>query len=63
MSKSTDKTITLHVNVDKHDVELFDKLYPSCRRRFIQNAIHLTLNDKVFFDKIFFNSLYPTEVK
>lgn len=62
MSHENDKTTTLHINVSKKDIELFDKLYPSCRRRFVQNAIHLTLNDKVFFDKIFFNSIYPSEV-
>lgn len=58
MPRKNDKTLTVHVNIDKNDIALFDKLYPSCRRRFIENAIKLTLNDKEFFDRIFFYNLF-----
>lgn len=58
MSKPTDKTTTVHVNIDKDVLRLFDEAYPSCRRRFIENAMKLATTDKIFFDKIFFKDIY-----
>ena len=55
-----DNFITLHVNVNKQNIELFDKMYASCRRRFVNNAIELAVNDKNFFDRIFFKDLLNT---
>lgn len=50
-------TITVHVNVDKSVLEQFEKLYPHCRKRFIENAFRLAGNSKEVFDKIFFMDL------
>lgn len=49
--------ITLHVNVNRDLVQKFDNLYPSSRTRFIENAIKLSLNDRMFFERIFFCDL------
>lgn len=46
--------VTLHVNVDKNVLDNFEKLYPRCRTRLIQNLLKLVLDDKILFDKIFF---------
>lgn len=49
--------ITLHINVDRDLIDRFDRLYPSCRRRFVENSIRLATNSKEVFDKIFFCDL------
>lgn len=46
--------VTLHVNVDKNVLDNFEKFYPRCRTRLIQNLLKLVLDDKILFDKIFF---------
>lgn len=55
MDKS--KTVTVHTNVDKNVLELFDKMYPTCRTRLIQNVLYLCTTKKEIFDKIFFYEL------
>lgn len=52
------KTSTIHINVPVDDLRRFDLAFPSAKRRFICNAIKMALNDKVFFDKVFFSDLY-----
>lgn len=49
----TDK-VTLHVNVEKQILDNFEKIYPRCRTRLIQNLLKLVCEDKILFDKIFF---------
>lgn len=49
------KTKTVHVNVLIDNLETFDKLYPSARSRFINNAIALAVSDRKFFDSIFYS--------
>lgn len=49
--------ITLHINVDRDLIDRFDRQYPSCRRRFVENAIRLATNSRETFDKIFFCDL------
>lgn len=50
-------TITVHVNIDRDDVDRFERLYPRCRTRFLRRCMQIALNDKIFFDKIFFPEL------
>lgn len=52
--------ITVHTNIEKSIVELFDRQYKSCRTRFIQNAMKLACSDRNLFDKIFFCDLLST---
>lgn len=51
------KTKTIHVNVDSNELDLFNKMFPAAKTRFVQNAIHLAVCDKNFFDKIFWCNL------
>lgn len=51
------KTKTVHTNVLIDNITTFDKLYPSARTRFINNAIALAVSDRNFFDSIFFNAI------
>lgn len=46
--------VTLHVNVEKQILDNFEKIYPRCRTRLIQNVLKLVCEDKILFDKIFF---------
>lgn len=57
MSKPTDKTVTVHTNIDREVLKTFDLSFPSCRRRFIENAMILANNNKEFFDRIFFKDI------
>lgn len=50
-------TLTVHVNIDKQVLDLFDRQYKSCRTRFIRNAMKLANKDRDLFDKIFFCDL------
>lgn len=52
-----EKQLTIHINVDRDIIERFDRLYKSCRTRFIRNALSLAVNNKLVFDKIFFKDL------
>lgn len=54
--KKSDK-ITLHCNIERSVLERFDKAYPHCRTRFVENAFLCALEDKIVFDKIFFKDL------
>lgn len=56
MKKNNDKT-TVHLFVDKADIERFERSYPRCRQRFLANCLKMAANDKVFFEKIFFMEL------
>lgn len=47
-------TITVHANVDRTIVDLFNRMYPRCLTRFIRSCMSTAVNDKVFFDKMFF---------
>lgn len=46
--------LTLHINCDRELISRFDRLYPHCRKRFVENAIKLATNNREIFDKIFF---------
>lgn len=46
--------VTLHVNVDRQILDNFEKMYPRCRSRLVQNLLKLVCDDKILFDKIFF---------
>lgn len=48
----------IHLQV-KHEVkEQFERTYPGCRTRFLQNCLQIALTDKSFFDKVFFTDFY-----
>lgn len=48
---------TVHVNIDKSVLEQFEKLYPHCRKRFIENCFRSANISKDVFDRIFFMDL------
>lgn len=50
-------TVTVHANVDRVTVDLFERLYPRCRTRFINLCMKKATESKVFFDKVFFSEL------
>lgn len=51
---------TIHINIDKDILSLFDKCYPHSRSRFISNALELASSDKALFERIFFKALLDT---
>lgn len=46
--------VQIHTYVDKDDNDNFQRLYSDCRSRFIKNCIKLAVNDKIFFEYVFF---------
>lgn len=44
----------INVSIDDRDYYNFMRLYRGCLSRFIRNAIRLALNDKDFFNNVFF---------
>lgn len=44
----------IHIYVDERIRDDFERNYPHCRSRFVENAMKLALKDKDIFDKIFF---------
>lgn len=50
-------TTTVHANIPDSVLKQFDSAYPSCRTRFISNAMRIAANNKTLFDKIFFCDL------
>lgn len=61
MRNLTDKTTTVHVNILRDTLDRFDRLYPSTRRRFIQNALDMACNSRETFDKIFFRDILAVD--
>ena len=51
--------VQVHLYIDRQIAETFQRLYSECRPRFVQNAMELAINDKTFFEKIFFKDIYP----
>lgn len=50
------------INVDKDTFDKFDYLYPEITSIFINRALKLALQDKKYFEEVFFNKLF-IEVK
>ena len=50
------------INIDKATYEKFDYLYPEICSIFINRALKLALQDKKYFEDVFFNKLF-IEVK
>ena len=50
------------VNIDKNTYERFEYLYPDIVQIFINRALNLALQDKKYFEEVFFNKLF-IEVK
>ena len=50
------------INIDKDTYERFDYLYPEICSIFINRALKLALQDKKYFEEVFFNKLF-IEVK
>lgn len=50
------------VNVDKETFDKFEYLYPEVTAIFINRALKLALQDKKFFENVFFNKSF-IEVK
>lgn len=50
------KSRVVHVLVPVTDLDLFNRIYPSCLSNFVRRAIRLAVNDKKSFDNIFFDS-------
>lgn len=51
-----------HLNVDKELLDRFDYVYPRLKNIFVERAIKLALQDKNYFENVFFNKLF-IEVK
>ena len=50
------------INIDKATFDRFDYLYPEICSIFINRALKLALQDKKYFEEVFFNKLF-IEVK
>ena len=50
------------VNIDKSTYERFEYLYPDIVHIFINRALRLALQDKKYFEDVFFNKMF-IEVK
>ncbi len=50
------------INIDKATFDRFDYLYPDICSIFINRALKLALQDKKYFEDVFFNKLF-IEVK
>ena len=50
------------INIDKATFDRFDYLYPEVCSIFINRALKLALQDKKYFEDVFFNKLF-IEVK
>lgn len=50
------------INIDKDTFEKFDYLYPEITSIFLNRVLKLALQDKKFFEEVFFNKLF-IEVK
>ena len=51
-----------HINVDRALTDKFDYVYPRLKHIFVARALELALQDKKFFEDVFFNPLF-VEVK
>lgn len=40
------------------DIEMFERIYPRCRTRFLSLCIQKALNDQDFFTSVFFENAY-----
>lgn len=49
------------VNLNRELIKRFEYVYPMTKRTFIERSLTLALQDKTFFEKVFFNPLF-TEV-
>lgn len=50
--------VQIHLQVKNEVKEQFERTYPGCRTRFLQNCLLIALTDKSFFDKVFFIDFY-----
>lgn len=50
------------INCNRELVEKFDYLYPNIKEIFVNRALTLALQDKKYFEDVFFNKLF-IEVK
>lgn len=46
------------VNLDKESVERFEYMYPEVKQIFLNRCLKLALQDKKFFEDVFFNKLF-----
>lgn len=56
MPTSTNKVV-YHLVCSKKDKETFDRLYPKLLKVFLERAINKAINDKDFFEDVFFNEV------
>lgn len=47
-----------NISLPKDLVERFEYLYPKLTGVFLKRALYLALNDKEYFEKVFFNSQF-----
>lgn len=48
--------VQFYMNAEQ--IQMFERLYPRCRTRFLSLCIEKALNDKDFFTRVFFESAY-----
>ena len=46
------------INVNSDIVNRFDYIYPSIKGTFVERAMELALQDKNYFEEVFFNKLF-----
>lgn len=56
MAKTKDNRSVLYVRLPSRDiVDTFDRLYPSCRSRFIYRALEYAVNSQSFLNHVLFD--------
>ena len=50
-----------HVNIDSEVLERFEYLYPGIKHIFLERALKLALQDKKYFEDVFFNPIFIEE--
>lgn len=46
------------INIDKEQYEKFEYLYPELTSIFLNRSLKLALQDKKYFEEVFFNKLF-----
>lgn len=61
MTERKNNRVTISTTIDKTIALNFDKLYPHCRARFIQNCMDMATNSRKFFDRTFFRDIIQSD--
>lgn len=45
----------VYISFDVNDFDAMQRLYPDCYKEFIKRSVKLAVQDRSFFDSVFFN--------